>query len=159
MRKARAETEADALGMLLAGFLRLVCLEEALPTVGWSCLHSFSTKKIPLQTCPQVSLMEAVPQLTFLLPRNIKLVTKFGHHICDLAMLVWDCTGHLRQRCSQWPLARNERGVISRKMDNQTMMRPCNELAFSHGKECLSDSAQGTQSVGRVSLASIYLKF
>lgn len=59
LRKARAETEADALGMLLAGFLRLVCLEEALPTVGWSYLHSFSTKKIPLQTCPQVSLMES----------------------------------------------------------------------------------------------------
>lgn len=144
--------------------LRLMGLEEALPTVGWSCLHRFSMKKIPLQTCPQVSLMEAVPQLTFLLPKSIKWVTKFGHHIYDLAMLLRDCSGHLHQRYSQGPLARNEEGVISRRMDNRTMMCPCNELAFSPWKECISDSAQGrwksgTQSVGRVLLVSIYLKF
>lgn len=143
---------------------RLMGLEEALPTVGWSRLHQFSMKKIPLQTCPQVSLMEAVRQLTFLLPKSIKLVKKFGHHVYDLAMLLRDCTGHLCQHHSQWPLARNERGVVSRRMDNRTMMCPCKELAFSPRKECISDSAQGrwklgTQSVGRVFLASIYLKF
>ena len=52
---------------------RPTCLGMVPPTVAWALPHQPVIKKMPSRTCPQASLMEAVPHLSFLLPRCVNL--------------------------------------------------------------------------------------
>lgn len=62
---------------------RLSCLGMVLPMVGWAILQELAMEKMPPQTYPQASLMEATLQLRFLLPMCVKLTTKVGMAISN----------------------------------------------------------------------------
>lgn len=48
---------------------RPTCLGMVPPTVAWALPHQPVIKKMPSWTCPQASLMEAAPHLSFFLPQ------------------------------------------------------------------------------------------
>lgn len=50
------------------------CLGVLLHTAGWTFPHQSAIKKMPPQIYPQIYLLEAVPQLRFLLP-HVKFVS------------------------------------------------------------------------------------
>lgn len=68
---------------------RTTCPAVVPPTTSWDLRHQLSVKNNLPQTCSQAELVESALQMSFTLPKGVRLTIKISHHNCSNESLLY----------------------------------------------------------------------